>query len=430
MRRMMLVSVLVLLSATFAVLGLLAPAGADDQPQPPDYPAYPGAPAAGCIVFTPNVAQTGDTITITKNCGEPDSAFLNKEPWPGGLPDSITVPCDQEVIRSHTFTGLFSDSDSNTVYIASVELLVTGPGPNCAGVPSVAVYSCPVGSTPTGGSGPTLTCALNETARTVVSPNISPNAPIYSCPAGSTETGGSGPSLTCATSRTVVSEIAAEEVGGELSCPASHPTAKAGNICSSFSTVTEPIAVNVQQSAPTITCPEGTTTNGADIAAKLCIGPAEVGMQVAPIRTFTCPDDSITNGASGQSKACLPLVAPTAVPAPTSAPQPTSGGVVQQAPATVQPAPAPAPVPAAVAPAPAPIVVHAAPVPVVATAASHGFGSSLPVTHAATTDTDKKATGLAHTGSETTYFLYAGLTLIAAGAVLMGSRRRELGFGA
>lgn len=57
---------------------------------------------------------------------------------------------------------------------------------------------------------------------------------------------------------------------------------------------------------------------------------------------------------------------------------------------------------------------------VVHTASNYGFGTSLPAVDA------KKATALAHTGSESSVLGFIATGLIAAGAIVMGSRRRVL----
>jgi len=108
-------------------------------------------------------------------------------------------------------------------------------------------------------------------------------------------------------------------------------------------------------------------------------------------------------------------------------------------------APAPAAPPTYVAPAPtavvgfvqqqpvvAPVIVAQAPVQaqiqthqIAQAGTNYGFGSSLPtVTHAAKATTTSAK--LAHTGSGTRTAVYIALSLIAGGAVAMGSRRREL----
>jgi len=418
MRRVVVVSILVLLSATFGALGLLAPAGADGPG--PDYPAYPGAPAEGCLVVSPTVAQTGDSVTLTNNCGEAVEAFLNELPFPGGLPGKVTVPCGLDVIRTHTFTALIADAAADTLYSASAELLVSGPGPNCDGVPSVPVYSCPAGSTVSGGSGPTLTCEAPGGPAILVEPIVTPNPPVISCPAGAS--GPFGPERVCRLTRTRVAEIAAVEVDGELTCPDTHPTAKAGNICSNVTTETEEIDASVTPQAPTVRCPAGTTTNGEPLGSKRCAS----GSRSVPVRaivTYVCDADSVSNGAMGTDKVCLPapppappvaasnvVVQPTAAPAPV----PTAAAAIQTGARIVQPAPAPAAV-----------VVQTAPALVTASSSSFGFGTSLAAAAPSPT-AGKKATALAHTGVEITYFLYSGLSLIAAGAILLGSRRRPV----
>lgn len=70
-----------------------------------------------------------------------------------------------------------------------------------------------------------------------------------------------------------------------------------------------------------------------------------------------------------------------------------------------------------------PVVQPVSATPVVTHAASnYGFGASLPTVATSGAATTAK---LAHTGTETNTFLYVALSMIAAGAVAMGSRRRE-----
>jgi len=115
---------------------------------------------------------------------------------------------------------------------------------------------------------------------------------------------------------------------------------------------------------------------------------------------------------SGVGPNCVVAPTPTAVPAPTAVhipnPLPTAVVIHQPTPIVI------------VAPAPAP-----APAPAVKLGSTYGFGSSLPEVHAVA-DSGKKATALAHTGSDNTYFIYAALSMIAAGSVAMGSRGRRV----
>jgi len=131
---------------------------------------------------------------------------------------------------------------------------------------------------------------------------------------------------------------------------------------------------------------------------------------------FTAVQHSLVVTAAGPAPQPVPPApAPQPVPpAPAPAPQP------------VPPAPAPQPVPPAPAPAPAPVIhVPNATSPVVQPAATYGFGKSLPII-AQSLDDGKKATALAHTGSESSVLGFIATGLIAAGAIVMGSRRTFL----
>lgn len=382
-----------LLSMTFGALGALAPAGADDQPQYPAYPAYPGAPAEGCLTVSPTVLGTGDTISITNNCGEPIAGFLNKDLLPEGLPTTFTIPCDNSLIRTHTLTSVLPPTlgtieIQNTIQHATLTDGVEVPfadsgGPiDFDGVVETQVFY-------------DFTLDANTGLITMVWNDSAENAPLARVLEDGTF------------DRYYISFVP------ELLADATLFLVDADGAIS-------PAAADDNQ-------PSVTVVDGSNLVVEF--GP---GVEVGPGFSFAIglQAETLYSAAaevlvSGVGPNCVELA-----PTPTAVPAPTAIVIVNPAPTAVVVHPAPAPV---VIVHPAPAVIHPAPAPIVHNtivhgAANYGFGSSLPAVHAVTAaaDADKKATALAHTGSDNTYFIYAALSMIAAGAVAMGTRSRRV----
>jgi len=205
--------------------------------------------------------------------------------------------------------------------------------------------------------------------RSCVSPIVIPHEPVLTCPAGST-TFGSGLDTVCSVENRA--EIDAIEVAGSpgtFTCPASYPSFKADtDRCSEPASSKKLVPPNVSQATPIFQCPAGTIAIGAG-PSLLCLVDSDIQIAVQPV------------------------VSPPVSPAPPAAAPP-----VTAAPVVVT----------------APVVV---PAPVVVSAASYGFGDSLPAT-------EVHATALAHTGTDADLVAIFGLGMIAAGAIVLGSRRR------
>jgi len=375
-----------LLSMAFGALGVLAPASADDQPQYPAYPAYPGAPAEGCLTVSPAVVQTGDTITITNNCGEPLVGFLNKDILPEGLPGTFTIPCDNSLIRTHTLTSVLPPA------LGTVEIQQT----------SQADFFNGGVETPVNDSGGPLDFTGVVETEVVYDITLDANTGLITM---EWIDGGPGEVLEDGTFDryyfTFVPELVSNatllvvDADGNPAFPADDDV------------------------LPTVTVIDASTV-------VIEYGP---GVEIGPDVTYAIglEAETLYSAAaellvSGVGPNCAVAPTPTAIALPT----PTAIIVHQPTPVVIV-APAPAPPVVIVAPAPAPPVVHS---PVVSThaanlASTYGFGSSLPAMLSAA-DSDKKATALAHTGSDNTYFIYAALSMIAAGAVAMGSRDRRI----
>ena len=367
-----------LLSMTFGALGILSPAGADDQPQYPAYPAYPGAPSEGCLTISPTVVGTGDTVTITNNCGEPLLGFLNKDIIGEGLPTTYTIPCDNSLIRTHTLTTVLPpvlgtveiqntiQSDDITGGIEVSSAASSGPI-NFSGVVETQVF---YNFTLDAGSG-LITMEWNDSAE---------NAPL----ARVLEDGAFDryyfsfvPELLAGASILLV------DADGNLVLP------EAGD------------------NQPTLTVIDSSSMI-VEFGPGVEVGPGfsyAIGLEAETL--YSASAELLVSGVG--PNCVTPGPTPTAIPAPTTVvivnPAPTA--IVQPAPVIVQPAP---------------VVIHPAPA---VHSSNYGFGSSLPTIHAAGDASAKKATALAHTGSDNTYFIYAGLSLIAAGAVAMGTRSRR-----
>lgn len=148
----------------------------------------------------------------------------------------------------------------------------------------------------------------------------------------------------------------------------------------------ETVAPNIQQVAPTVTCPAGTTSNGAALLEKVCLRRLAVGAA----GTAICPAGQTSVG-DGATKICVPS-------ATASSPAATSNVVATSATGPV-------------------VVATQSTAPVVVSAASYGFGDSLPTTATHTV-------ALAHTGASSNPIVMIALALVAAGAILLGSRRR------
>lgn len=174
-----------------------------------------------------------------------------------------------------------------------------------------------------------------------------------------------------------------------------------------------------QGGSSVISLPAGTALPGSTASLFLNDGAAAIRTVVvnpdgSVIMVFTVPADAPVGShyltiefqnTSGEFTAVQHLL--TVVAAPAAPVVPTA--VPVQPPTTVTP----------ITPAPPVMPITAAPI--VATAATYGFGDSLPVM----TDA-KKATALAHTGSESSVLGFIATGLIAAGAIVMGSRRTFL----
>lgn len=259
-------------------------------------------------------------------------------------------------------------------------------------------YSCPIDYVSLGG-GATKTCTLVIVFEAL---DATSGPTTYSCPAGYASDG-SGAAKTC--TRTIqVPESTAVIMNGDgtYSCPAGYVSDGTGptKTCSRTVPATESTGSIATPAASTYSCPAGYISIGSG-PTKLCaraLNTDEVAALYAPAVTTGCPSGfTLVNNTCTQTVVDDQSTVVVVVPAP-----------VRAAPAVVVQAPAPALVAAPVVAAPA-----------VAVAANYGFGTSLPATHAATT-----SPALAHTGASSELLAYAGLALLASGAVFMGSRRR------
>lgn len=363
-----------LISMTFGALGVLSPAGADDQPQYPAYPAYPGAPADGCLSVSPTVVGTGDTVTITNNCGDPLVGYLNKDIINEGLPASYTIPCDNSLIRTHTLTTLLPPT------LGTVEIQNTLQSDAITGGDEVAFADS---------GGPIDFSGVVETQ---VFYDFTLDADLGLITMEWNDSAANAPLARVLEDGTYDRYYFSFEP--ELLAGATVLLVDADG----------GIVVPVEgANLPTVTV--------VDASSMIVeFGP---GVEVGPDFNFAFGLEAETLY-SASAQLLVSGVGPNcATPTPTAVPVPTTVVIVNPVPTAI------------VIQQPAPIVVN--PAPVVNTAASYGFGSSLPGLHStdAADDTTKKAAALAHTGSDNTYFIYAGLSMIAAGAVAMGTRSRR-----
>jgi len=192
---------------------------------------------------------------------------------------------------------------------------------------------------------------------------------------------------------------------------------------------TKTSATVVQGGSSVISLPAGTALPGSTASLFLNDGATPIRTVVvnpdgSVIMVFSVPADAPVGkhyltiefqAANGEFTAVQHSLVVTQAPVVVSVPAPPT-----TVPHTPQP-PAPQPQPPAPQP---PVVIHVpdAVSPVVVTAATYGFGDSLP----AVSGDAKKATALAHTGSESSALGFIATALIAAGAIVMGSRRTFL----
>uniref|UniRef100_A0A0G4IEL6 Uncharacterized protein n=1 Tax=Chromera velia CCMP2878 TaxID=1169474 RepID=A0A0G4IEL6_9ALVE len=174
----------------------------------------------------------------------------------------------------------------------------------------VPSYSCPAGSTQTGGSGAGLICTVTlpsasptttsvprtmkkarfEKKPVTVTVSRVESTPVYYCPSGTTET----PSGECAVTVTIRSPITTSET--HTSCPAGSEeynpgrmgttSAKgAGMLCKEATTVSVPATLipSSSKGAASYACPTGTTPMGEG-ASMTCSAPS---YQEVPMQTFT-----------------------------------------------------------------------------------------------------------------------------------------------
>jgi len=192
---------------------------------------------------------------------------------------------------------------------------------------------------------------------------------------------------------------------------------------SSYASYPSEMGPSQTELGPVRQCPNGTTAvivangdtrckpnNGAFVTLERCAPTQEI-LRENPDGTFfcvnttapLCPDFAVLDdGYCANVIAASGPTAPVTVSPAAPAPPTTS---------FTQPIVAPA------------VVVQGTAVQTAPTTTTYGFGTSLPTTGTAQGTTSAK---LAHTGAETNTLLYAGLSMIAGGAVLMGNRRREI----